>query len=93
MSKKISITLLFGGRSAEHEISLISAAAVHKNLKDKFEVRSLYITRDGRWKPVWTTEPYGISVAGSGVWDTTTPPFSWPWPTLPHPSPMTARMK
>ncbi|OGD14311.1 MAG: D-alanine--D-alanine ligase A [Candidatus Aminicenantes bacterium RBG_16_63_14] len=53
MSKKISIALIFGGRSAEHEISLISAAAVHKNLdKDKFEVRSIYITRDGRWKSV-----------------------------------------
>jgi D-alanine-D-alanine ligase len=53
MSKKISVALIFGGRSAEHEISLISAAAIHQNLdKSKFDVRSIYITRTGLWKPV-----------------------------------------
>jgi D-alanine-D-alanine ligase len=53
MSKKIAIALIFGGRSAEHEISLISACAVHKNLsREKFDVRSLYITRGGLWKAV-----------------------------------------
>jgi D-alanine-D-alanine ligase-like ATP-grasp enzyme len=40
MSKKIAVTLIFGGRSAEHEVSLISATAVHKNLdRRKFDVR------------------------------------------------------
>ncbi len=53
MSKKITVALIFGGRSAEHEVSLISASAVHKNLdKSKFEVRSIYITKDGLWKIV-----------------------------------------
>jgi D-alanine-D-alanine ligase len=53
MSKKISVALIFGGRSAEHEVSLISALAVHKNLDaSKFEVRSIYITKDGLWKTV-----------------------------------------
>ena len=53
MSKKIRVALIFGGRSAEHEISLVSASAIHKNLdKDRFEVRSLYITRQGLWKVV-----------------------------------------
>jgi D-alanine-D-alanine ligase len=53
MSKKTAVGLIFGGRSAEHEISLISASAVHKNLDPgKFEVRSVYITRTGLWKPV-----------------------------------------
>ena len=53
MSKKIAIALIFGGRSAEHEISLISACAVHKNLpREKFDVRSIYITRGGLWKTV-----------------------------------------
>jgi D-alanine-D-alanine ligase len=53
MSKKISVTLIFGGRSAEHEISLISASAIHRNLDaSKFDVRSVYITRTGLWKPV-----------------------------------------
>ena len=53
MSKKISVALIFGGRSAEHEVSLISALAVHKNLDtSKFEVRSIYITKEGFWKTV-----------------------------------------
>jgi D-alanine-D-alanine ligase len=53
MSKKITVSLIFGGRSAEHEISLVSAAAIDKNLdKTKFEVRSIYITRQGRWRAV-----------------------------------------
>ncbi|MEN6561401.1 MAG: D-alanine--D-alanine ligase family protein [Acidobacteriota bacterium] len=53
MSKKITVGLIFGGRSAEHEVSLVSASAVHKNLpRDKFDVRSIYITRGGRWKAV-----------------------------------------
>ena len=53
MSKKISVTLIFGGRSAEHEISLISATAIHRNLDtSKFDVRSVYITRAGLWKTV-----------------------------------------
>jgi len=53
MSKKIEVALIFGGRSAEHEISLISAAAIHHNLdRAKFEVKSIYITRAGLWKAV-----------------------------------------
>jgi D-alanine-D-alanine ligase len=53
MSKKIAVALIFGGRSAEHEVSLVSAGAVHKNLpREKFDVRSIYITRGGLWKVV-----------------------------------------
>lgn len=53
MSKKITVALIFGGRSAEHEVSLISASAVHRNLdKSKFDVRSIYVTKDGLWKTV-----------------------------------------
>jgi D-alanine-D-alanine ligase len=53
MSEKITVALIFGGRSAEHDVSLISASAVHENLdRSKFNVRSIYITKDGRWKAV-----------------------------------------
>ncbi len=53
MSKKTVVGLIFGGRSAEHEVSLVSAGAVHRNLdRGTYDVRSIYITRDGRWKPV-----------------------------------------
>jgi len=53
MSKKIEVALIFGGRSAEHEVSLVSASAIYQNLnKTRFEVRSVYITRQGLWKVV-----------------------------------------
>jgi len=53
MSQKIKVGLIFGGRSAEHEISLLSASAVRDNLEMAgFAVRSIYITRDGLWKAV-----------------------------------------
>jgi D-alanine-D-alanine ligase len=53
MKEKISVTLIFGGRSAEHEVSLQSAAAVYRHLDpDKYVIQSIYINRRGRWQPV-----------------------------------------
>lgn len=52
-SKKIKIALLFGGSSAEHEVSLVSASSIYKNLdKKKYDVVSLYINKKGRWRTV-----------------------------------------
>jgi len=48
--KKLKIGVIFGGRSAEHEVSLVSAASVIKNLdKSKYEVIPIGITKEGRW--------------------------------------------
>ncbi|KZK74318.1 MAG: D-alanine--D-alanine ligase [Pelodictyon luteolum] len=45
-----TVALLFGGRSLEHEISVISARAVAANIdRDRYRVLAVYITRDGRW--------------------------------------------
>jgi len=53
MNKKTVVALLFGGRSAEHEVSISSARAVYKNLDPvKFEVVPVYISREGRWRVV-----------------------------------------
>lgn len=42
--------LLFGGRSGEHEISLLSAASVMNAIdKKKYEVVPIGITKEGRW--------------------------------------------
>jgi D-alanine-D-alanine ligase len=42
--------VLFGGRSGEHEVSLLSAAAVIEALdKTKYEVVPIGITKDGHW--------------------------------------------
>jgi D-alanine-D-alanine ligase len=48
--KKIRVGVLFGGRSGEHEVSLLSAASVLNFIdKDKYEVVPIGITKDGRW--------------------------------------------
>jgi D-alanine-D-alanine ligase len=48
--KKLRVGILFGGRSGEHEISLLSAASVFKAIdKEKFEVVPIGITKEGRW--------------------------------------------
>lgn len=52
-SKKIRIALLFGGRSAEHEISLVSASAIYRHLdKERYEIVCFYLPRRGGWKRV-----------------------------------------
>src|ERR1700749_2249109 len=48
--KKIRVGILFGGRSGEHEVSLLSAASVFNAIdKSKFEVVPIGITKEGRW--------------------------------------------
>jgi D-alanine-D-alanine ligase len=48
--KKLRVGILFGGRSGEHEISLLSAASVFNAInKNKYEVVPIGITKDGRW--------------------------------------------
>jgi len=44
------VGVLFGGRSGEHEISLLSAASVFKAVdQNKYEVVPIGITKEGRW--------------------------------------------
>jgi D-alanine-D-alanine ligase len=47
---KTKVGVLFGGRSGEHEVSLLSAASVLKAInKDKYEVVPIGITKEGHW--------------------------------------------
>jgi D-alanine-D-alanine ligase len=47
---KLRVGILFGGRSGEHEVSLLSAASVLNAIdKAKYEVVPIGITKDGRW--------------------------------------------
>ncbi len=48
--KKLRIGILFGGRSGEHEVSLLSAASVLKAIdKKKYDVVPIGITKEGQW--------------------------------------------
>jgi D-alanine-D-alanine ligase len=51
--RRTRIALLFGGRSAEHEVSMISAAAVYRNIdRRKYDIASIFIDKKGRWRQV-----------------------------------------
>ncbi len=50
MSDKQNLVLLFGGRSSEHEVSIMSGNSIFQAIdKDKYEVYPVAITKDGRW--------------------------------------------
>ena len=50
MKKKLRVGVLFGGRSGEHEVSLLSAASVFKAIdRTRYEVVPVGITKEGRW--------------------------------------------
>lgn len=50
MDKKLRVGVLFGGRSGEHEVSLLSAASVLKSIdREMFDVVPIGITKEGRW--------------------------------------------
>ncbi len=47
---KLRVGILFGGRSGEHEVSLLSAASVLQAIdRSKYEILPLGITKAGRW--------------------------------------------
>lgn len=49
-SRRIRLVVLFGGRSAEHDVSCVSAASVLGAVDpDRYDVVAIGIDRDGRW--------------------------------------------
>jgi D-alanine-D-alanine ligase len=47
---KLRIGWFFGGRSVEHEVSVITALQAYENLdKEKYEVIPIYVSKDGRF--------------------------------------------
>jgi D-alanine-D-alanine ligase len=50
MAKKLRVGVLFGGRSGEHEVSLLSAASILKAIdRKKFDVVPIGINKSGHW--------------------------------------------
>ena len=61
--KKIRVGILFGGRSGEHEVSLLSAASVLGAInRNKYDVMPIGITKEGRW----VTAGHAERLLGSG---------------------------
>ena len=48
--RPITIAVLFGGRSVEHDVSIVTGQQVIDTLpKDRYQVVPIYISRDGKW--------------------------------------------
>ncbi|MFO0993593.1 MAG: D-alanine--D-alanine ligase family protein [Hyphomicrobiales bacterium] len=48
--KSLRVAVLFGGRSAEHEVSILSATNVVRAMpSSKYDVMPIYVTREGQW--------------------------------------------
>lgn len=50
MSEKLNVAVLFGGKSGEHEVSLMSATNVIKAMnKERYNIYMIGITKQGKW--------------------------------------------
>ncbi|KXG76201.1 D-alanine--D-alanine ligase [Thermotalea metallivorans] len=50
MKKKLNVAVVFGGKSGEHEVSLMSATSVIRAMdKEKYNIIPLGITKKGNW--------------------------------------------
>jgi D-alanine-D-alanine ligase len=68
---KLRVGILFGGRSGEHEVSLISARGIMNAIdQDRCEVVPIGITKEGRW--VVGADPWQALSTGEGIADLAT---------------------
>ena len=47
---KLNVGVIFGGRSLEHEMSIISAVQAMNNIDtDKYDITPIFITKENEW--------------------------------------------
>ena len=56
---RLKVAVLFGGRSGEHEVSLVSGASVAGALSERHDVIPVLVDRQGRWRLQSTLAPAG----------------------------------
>jgi D-alanine-D-alanine ligase len=65
LTERVRVLLVFGGRSAEHEVSVVSAASVAAAMDpDRHEVVALGIDKEGRWHLL--PQPPALAAGPSG---------------------------
>ena len=48
--KNLKLGVVFGGKSTEHDVSIVSGTSIIKNLnKGKYEIYPIFIDKDGTW--------------------------------------------
>lgn len=64
MRRKLRVGVIFGGRSGEHEVSLMSAQGVMRAMdRERYEIVPIGITKDGRW--IATGDPLRALMSGA----------------------------
>jgi D-alanine-D-alanine ligase len=63
----VSVAVIFGGRSVEHDVSIITAHQAMAVLEQRYQVVPIYITREGRW--LTGPELNDLDVYRSKRWD------------------------
>jgi D-alanine-D-alanine ligase len=57
LSRTLNVAVIFGGRTVEHEISIISARSIISNIdKSKFKVIPVLINKNGTWRRIKKVE-------------------------------------
>jgi len=67
--EKLPVALLFGGRSAEHEVSVRSARNVAALLLHRYEPVLVYLSREGRWSRTRQVKPFIDSGMDGCAWE------------------------
>ncbi|HEX2293714.1 MAG TPA: D-alanine--D-alanine ligase family protein [Actinomycetota bacterium] len=49
MAERLTIGVVFGGRSVEHDVSIVTAHQVMAVARERYDVVPVYVARDGRW--------------------------------------------
>ncbi|KIF67787.1 D-alanine--D-alanine ligase [Streptomyces sp. AcH 505] len=63
--RKPRVAVVFGGRSSEHAISVVTAGAVLRSIdREKYDVLPIGITTDGRWA-LTADDPERMAITGS----------------------------
>lgn len=80
-SAKLSLAVIFGGVSSEHEVSRMSVTSILENLSnERYEVHMVGITKEGRW--LLYTGPVEDILSGAWEQGPVTPAFLSPDPSV-----------
>ena len=80
-SAKLSLAVIFGGVSSEHEVSRMSVTSILENLSnERYEVHMVGITKEGRW--LLYTGPVEDILSGAWEQGPGTPAFLSPDPSV-----------
>ena len=79
----LTVGLLFGGCSGEHEVSIASARSIAQALRDpvnaeKYRLLPFYIQKDGQWQAPAIAE--SVLTSGKPLADSETEPNRWQFP-------------